>query len=56
MAVDVKPEQGVAEFHMRSIFWQGEGKTDKAVEGFDAWLHRQYAKIWMESALFNVSK
>ena len=29
MAANVKPEKGVVEFHLRSVFWQGPGKTEK---------------------------
>lgn len=46
--------QGFAEFKLKSVFFQGEGKAEKApFEGQPVmdFLHRMYAKLWMESAL-----
>ncbi|KAF9269787.1 hypothetical protein L218DRAFT_983580 [Marasmius fiardii PR-910] len=57
MAVELKPEEGVVEFHMRSVMWQGLGKSDKPPMPAPVWwLHKQYAKLWMETALWNVRK
>ncbi len=57
MAADVKPEKGVVEFHLRSVFWQGEGKADKPpMDGLIFFLHQQYDKVLMEGALGNVTK
>ncbi|KIY69769.1 hypothetical protein CYLTODRAFT_420336 [Cylindrobasidium torrendii FP15055 ss-10] len=58
MAVDVKKEEGVAEFHLRSVFWQGLGKAEGKPfsEWYMDWLHKQYDKVWMESAVRNVTK
>ncbi|KAG7095261.1 hypothetical protein E1B28_006034 [Marasmius oreades] len=57
LAVEMKPEEGVAEFHMRTVLWQGQGKADTPpMSGPLQWLHQQYAKLWMETALHNVTK
>lgn len=47
-------DRGFAEFSLKSVFYQGEGKTEQApMEGewFMPWAHRQYAKLWMEGAV-----
>lgn len=54
MSAKVKFDEGYAEFRLKSIFYQGEGKTEKAPFAGDAfmpWAHRQYAKLWMENAV-----
>ncbi|KIY72523.1 hypothetical protein CYLTODRAFT_434742 [Cylindrobasidium torrendii FP15055 ss-10] len=58
IAVDVKKEEGVVDFHLRSIFWQGVGKTEVQPMGewYVDWLHKQYSKVLMESAVKNVTK
>ncbi|GAM39351.1 hypothetical protein TCE0_034f10831 [Talaromyces pinophilus] len=57
MSVDVKKDEGVAEFHLKSVFFNGLSGT-KAEGSIMPWhielLHREYSKIWMESALRNV--
>lgn len=57
MSVDVKKDEGVAEFQLKSIFFNGLSGTK--VEGsvmpwYIELLHREYSKILMESALRNV--
>lgn len=57
MAVDIKKDEGVAEFYLKSIFFNGLPKT-KGGGSSMPWhmelLHREYSKIFMESALRNV--
>lgn len=53
ISASVSP-QGFAEFRLKSLFFQGEGKAEKAPfqdEPVMEFLHRMYAKLWMESAL-----
>lgn len=56
MSVDVKKDEGVAIFYLKSVFYNGlTGKKEGEVMPY--WmvlLHQQYDKIWMESALRNV--
>lgn len=56
MSVDIKKEEGVAIFYLKSVFYNGlSGKKEGAVMPYHMeLLHREYAKIWMESALRNV--
>ncbi|KAI9731299.1 MAG: hypothetical protein M1834_005202 [Cirrosporium novae-zelandiae] len=56
MTAVVNKSEGVAEFGMRSIFYQGKGKTDKPNGPLFTWLHQQYTKLWMETAVSNVTK
>jgi hypothetical protein len=57
MAVAVKPDEGVAEFQLKSVLYQGLGKAqDSPMPWHIEWLHRQYAKLWMESAVRNVTR
>ncbi|KAL0069351.1 Lanosterol 14-alpha-demethylase [Marasmius tenuissimus] len=57
LTTEVKREEGVAEFHMRTVMWQVKGKTDKPpMPSFVQWLHQQYDKLWMETGLWNVKR
>lgn len=50
---------GFAEFRLKSVFYQGLGVSETGkppMEGFILWAHRQYTKLWMESAVRNVMK
>ncbi|KAJ5223974.1 hypothetical protein N7468_008516 [Penicillium chermesinum] len=48
----VKPEQGIAEFTLKSCFFQGEGKADAVPMGpWMDWAHKQYTKLWLESGV-----
>jgi len=53
----VIPEEGCAEFALECVFYQGLGKTAPgAASPMPAWmefLHRQYTKVWMETAVWN---
>ncbi|KAK2882713.1 hypothetical protein FQN49_000075 [Arthroderma sp. PD_2] len=52
-----KPEQGIAEFSLKSVLFQGLEKTDKSpMPSYIEWLHRQYAKLWMETALLRIQR
>ncbi|RHZ58935.1 uncharacterized protein CDV56_105351 [Aspergillus thermomutatus] len=55
MSVKVKPEEGVAEFGLKSCFFQGLGKAEtQPMPPHMVWLHQQYTKLWMETAIRNV--
>ncbi|RLM01925.1 hypothetical protein CFD26_108227 [Aspergillus turcosus] len=55
MSVQVKPDEGVAEFGLKSVFFQGLGKAEgQPMPPHIEWLHRQYSKLWMETAIRNV--
>lgn len=54
MGAVIKREQGVAEFTLKSCFYQGLGKSDSdsgPMPPHMEWLHRQYTKLWMETAV-----
>ena len=52
MGAVIKQEEGVAEFTLKSCFYQGLGKAEAAPMGsFLVWLHQQYTKLWMETAV-----
>ncbi|KAB8238224.1 uncharacterized protein BDW43DRAFT_154296 [Aspergillus alliaceus] len=51
----VKPEEGVAEFALKSCFFQGLGKAENApMPTHIDWLHKQYTKLLAETAIRNV--
>lgn len=56
MSVAVKKEEGVAEFYLKSLFFNGlsGSKEEKCMPYWIEWLHQQYAKLLMESAIQNV--
>jgi hypothetical protein len=55
LAANVRPEQGVVEFSLKSVFYQGLGKSTSAPMPFHVeWLHQQYDKLLMETAIQNV--
>ncbi|KAF9891626.1 hypothetical protein FE257_003637 [Aspergillus nanangensis] len=55
MSAVVKPEEGVAEFGLKSCLFQGLGKAEAApMPAHIIWLHKQYAKLWSETAIQNV--
>lgn len=59
MTADVKKEQGVVEFGLKSVFFNGLNghKSDACpMPSHIQWLHQQYDKILMESAIRNVTK
>ncbi|KAI9041084.1 uncharacterized protein KD926_007354 [Aspergillus affinis] len=57
MSAVVKPDEGVAEFGLKSLFFQGLGKAEgQPMPAHILWLHKQYTKLWMETALPNVRR
>ncbi|PWY89641.1 hypothetical protein BO94DRAFT_565405 [Aspergillus sclerotioniger CBS 115572] len=55
MSTEVKPEKGVAEFRLKSLFFQGKGKAEgEPMPSHVLWLHKQYTKLWLETALGNI--
>lgn len=64
MTAVVKKEEGVAEFGLKSVFYNGlsgyksganGGPGANPMPGHVQWLHQQYDKVLMESALKNVT-
>lgn len=61
MTAEIKRDEGVAEFGLKSVFYNGlngykSGSKDGPMPSHVQWLHQQYTKVWMESAVRNVSK
>ncbi len=55
MGVEIKRDEGVAEFRLKSIFYKGLGKADAPpMPSHVEFAHRLYTKLWMESAVRNV--
>ncbi|ODM15548.1 hypothetical protein SI65_09151 [Aspergillus cristatus] len=55
MSAVVKPDEGVAVFGLKSCFYKGLGKADsEPMPAHIAWLHKQYTKLWLETAIRNV--
>jgi len=55
MGVEIKRDEGVAEFRLKSVFYKGLGKADAApMPSHVEFAHRLYTKLWMESAVRNV--
>ncbi|KAI9367769.1 hypothetical protein BJX61DRAFT_551089 [Aspergillus egyptiacus] len=53
----VKPEDGVAEFGLKSCFYQGLGKAaGEPMPPHIVWLHQQYTKLLAETALGRVRR
>ena len=52
MTAEIKEEEGVAEFGLKSVFFSGTVRGEGPPMGpFMLWAHRMYAKAWMESAV-----
>ena len=59
MSVDVRKDEGFAEFGLKSVFYNGLSGykgTANPMPPHVQWLHQQYGKVLMESALRNVMK
>ncbi|KAJ7778539.1 hypothetical protein B0H16DRAFT_1672122 [Mycena metata] len=56
MSAVIKESEGVAEFGLKSVFFQGEGRSEGSIPAHIAFAHRLYTKLWMESALRKVLK
>ncbi|KAI9744083.1 MAG: hypothetical protein M1818_002235 [Claussenomyces sp. TS43310] len=49
-------DEGVVEFGMKSVFFQGLGRAERApMPSHIVFLHQQYTKLWMESGVGNVT-
>jgi hypothetical protein len=56
MGVTVNQEEGVAEFRLKSIFYKGLGTADAPpMPAHVEFAHRLYTKLWMETAIPNVT-
>ena len=60
MTADVKQEEGVVEFGLKSVFYNGLAQPDKEGKKLEEpmgpwikWMHAQYDKVLMESAIRN---
>ena len=52
MSAVVKPDEGVAELGVKSCLFQGLGKAEsKPASPIFEFLHRQYAKLWLDTAI-----
>lgn len=57
MRAQIKEKEGVAEFALKSLFYNGlampdkEGTSEGPMGPWTQWAHAQYAKLWMETAL-----
>lgn len=55
MGVEVKQNEGVAEFRLKSVFYKGLGTAAEApMPTHVEFAHRLYTKLWMETAVRNV--
>ncbi|KAJ7058064.1 hypothetical protein C8F01DRAFT_1149364 [Mycena amicta] len=55
LSADVKQDEGVVEFGIKSVFYKGDGPSP-AMPTAVQWLHRMYTKLLVESGLSNVRK
>lgn len=53
MGAKVIPEEGCVEFALESVFYQGLGKTAETIPTWMEFLHQQYTKVWMETAVWH---
>jgi len=52
MGVKINKEEGFAEFRLKSVFYNGVGKTTEApMPKHVEFAHRLYTKLWMETAI-----
>lgn len=63
MSAEIKKDEGVAEFGLKSVFYNGLAQPDKEgpplsppMSNWIQWLHQQYDKVLMETAITNVTK
>ncbi|TVY23433.1 hypothetical protein LHYA1_G008687, partial [Lachnellula hyalina] len=55
MGVQIKKDEGVAEFRLKSVFYKGLGKADgPPMPAHVFFAHKLYTKLWMETAVGNV--
>lgn len=56
MSAVIERDEGIAEFGLKSVFYQGLGKAVGApMPAYVEFLHRQYTKLLMETAVENVT-
>lgn len=56
MGVQIKREEGVAEFRLKSVFYKGLGLAEsEPMPAHVVFLHKLYTKVWMETAVGNVT-
>lgn len=53
MTTEIKEDEGVAEFGLKSVFYNGLGSDSAPMPAHIQWLHQQYDKVLMETALAN---
>lgn len=56
MTAEVKKEEGVVEFGLKSVFFNGLAQPDQVgpkgpMKGYEQWLHQHYDRILMETAI-----
>jgi len=57
MVAEIKKDEGVAQFKLKSVFYNGLGERDETGNGQGPmpwhvqWLHAQYGKVMMETSL-----
>ena len=60
MSAVMDKSKGEVTFGLKSVFYQGLGKATYGPDGpmppQIAWLHRQYTKLLMETAIWNVQR
>ncbi|PGH03435.1 hypothetical protein AJ80_08683 [Polytolypa hystricis UAMH7299] len=57
ISATIKHDEGVAEFGLKSVLFQGLGKAEnKPMPAPIEFLHQQYAKLWMETALLRLTR
>ncbi|TVY39883.1 hypothetical protein LOCC1_G006111 [Lachnellula occidentalis] len=55
MGVQIKKDEGVAEFRLKSVFYTGLGKAEAGPMPLHVlFAHKLYTKLWMETAVGNV--
>lgn len=55
IGVEVRENEGVAVFKLKSVFFKGLGKADAPpMPAHVEFAHRLYTKLWMETAIHNV--
>ncbi|KAK2746876.1 hypothetical protein FQN55_005362 [Onygenales sp. PD_40] len=57
ISANIKKEEGVAEFTLKSVFYQGLGEAEnEPMPKPIVWLHRQYTKLLMETAVSRLTQ
>jgi len=57
MSVNVKEDEGVAEFGLKSVFYVGDKPAEgKPMPAHIEFLHRLYTKLWIETAVLRLQR